>query len=199
MSPFFSAAVVAIALQLDTVNVINRLAMDDEMRAAFVEVAVKLDNDESAKSMALKSKAEAGKLRSENVEQATAETDKAKQEADTKKKKEYLVFLANQGLIHLPTSFTNWRENWIWNNGRGNVSIPGVFLSILLLSLGAPFWYNVLGKLLQLRSLLAQKDDDQKNIRQTTQAPVTTSQQKPDNPTSPNPLQGERGDLNAVG
>ncbi|HEY8097193.1 MAG TPA: hypothetical protein VIE65_14005, partial [Methylobacter sp.] len=191
---FFSAAAVAIVLQLDTVNVMNRLAMDDAMRAAFVEAAVKLNNDESAKDLPLTSKVEEGQSSSENVgknqTKPTTEENTAKQDAD--KKKEYLVFLANQGVINFPNN-TKWCKNWNY------VSIPGIILSIFLLSLGAPFWYNILGKLLQLRSLLAQKDDEQKNIRQTTQDPGTTSQQNPDNPPPPNPLQGERGDLNAVG
>jgi hypothetical protein len=172
----------------------NRLAMDDAMRAAFVEAAVKLNNDESAKDLPLTSKVEEGQSSSENVgknqTKPTTEENTAKQDAD--KKKEYLVFLANQGVINFPNN-TKWCKNWNY------VSIPGIILSIFLLSLGAPFWYNILGKLLQLRSLLAQKDDEQKNIRQTTQDPGTTSQQNPDNPPPPNPLQGERGDLNAVG
>ena len=45
----------------------------------------------------------------------------------------------------------------------------------LLLSLGAPFWYNALGRLLQLRSVLAAKDDDQRNARQSSkQVPANT-------------------------
>jgi len=152
---FFSAALIAIALQLDTVYVMNHLSMDDSMRSAFVEQAVKLSNDEAAKESALGSK----------------------QDANTKKEKEYLVFLSHQGLIYYPTSFEKWREHW------NKVSYLGIFLSILLLSLGAPFWYKILGKLLQLRSVLAEKDDQRRNIRQTTQTLGTSSQQKQDYPT----------------
>jgi hypothetical protein len=47
-----------------------------------------------------------------------------------------------------------------------------VVLSILLLSLGGPFWYGALNRLLQLRSVLAQKDDAERLIRQTTQVPT---------------------------
>jgi hypothetical protein len=49
---------------------------------------------------------------------------------------------------------------------------PGLFLSILLISLGAPFWYNVLKDLIGLRSSLAKKDDAQRVVRQTNQDPV---------------------------
>jgi hypothetical protein len=41
-----------------------------------------------------------------------------------------------------------------------------VLLSAVLLSFGAPFWYNALKNLLQLRSILAQKDDQQRSQRQ---------------------------------
>jgi hypothetical protein len=39
-------------------------------------------------------------------------------------------------------------------------------MTALLLSLGAPFWYSLLGRLLQLRSVLAVKDDVQRAERQ---------------------------------
>lgn len=49
------------------------------------------------------------------------------------------------------------------------MNLPGLTVSILLLSLGAPFWYSVLNRLLQVQSVLAQKDDMQRVIRYTTQ------------------------------
>jgi hypothetical protein len=44
-----------------------------------------------------------------------------------------------------------------------------MLLSILLLSLGAQFWYNVLKDLVGMRTSLSKKDDSQRIIRQTTQ------------------------------
>ena len=179
---FFSAALVAIVLQLDTVNIMNRLAMDDAMRVAFVETAFKLDSDKSVKDLVVNSKTGTEQSSSENSDkdqtQPSTEEDKAKQEAYKEKEKEYLVFLAHQGVINLSTDVKDRTNNW------SDVSVPGVFLSILLLSLGAPFWYNTLGKLLQMRSALTQKDDVQKNIRQTTQVPGTLSQPNANNPPS---------------
>jgi hypothetical protein len=55
-----------------------------------------------------------------------------------------------------------------------------------------------LSKLVQLRSGLARKDDEQKAIRQTTQT-VGGDLQNPDISPALNPLQGERGDLKAQG
>ena len=55
----------------------------------------------------------------------------------------------------------------------------GVLITALLLSLGAPFWYGALGKLLQLRSALAVKDDAQRLDRQLNEPPPKTSAESP--------------------
>ncbi|MCQ8116594.1 hypothetical protein [Methylomonas rosea] len=185
-----SAALVAIALQLDTVYLINRLSMDEQMRSAFVELAPKLTEDPQIKGAVQASHEET--IEEEGGGAATEETGKAKKGIDQEKQKYYLNFLAEQGLISLPVDRENWCKHWKL------VSIPGLILSIFLLSLGGPFWYNALSKLVQLRSGLARKDDEQKAIRQTTQA-VGGDPQNPDNPSASNPLQGERGDLKAQG
>jgi hypothetical protein len=73
--------------------------------------------------------------------------------------------------------------------------IPGMILSVLLISLGAPFWFNALKDLLKLRSSLAGKDDAQRAQRQA----VPTSGGTASGTAPPNSLSGERGDLGAVG
>lgn len=221
---FISAAVVAVALQLDAIHIINRLSIDDALRASFVETAVRMGKDQAvADAQAKNSDAEQARKEAEAAEttaklatsanaadaadkekaaleaqsraDALAAAAKEANSADVKRKKEYLALLAKEGLINLPNDLQTWWSNW------DNVSLPGVVISILLLSLGAPFWYNTLGEFLRLRSLLAQKDDAEKNARQLPGASGTVSPQSPppDNSTSPNPLQGERGDPNAVG
>jgi hypothetical protein len=52
-----------------------------------------------------------------------------------------------------------------WSPGE----IPGIFLSALLLSMGAPFWYSTLQTLLRLRSESAETDDQQRNFRKDRQ------------------------------
>lgn len=141
---FISATLVAIVLQLDTVALVNRFAMDDAMRAAFVEEAVRLELEQRPAPMPV---------------HAVSASTEAKQT-----EKQYLTFLAKQGVILPPSSFKRWYDNW------QNVNLPGLVISILLLSLGAPFWYSALNRLLQLRSLLARKDDLQRLIRNTTQS-----------------------------
>lgn len=211
-----SAVIVAVALQLDTVYVINRLAVDDALRASLVQTAKNIDEDEADDYGAVLTKyqqAEQAKQQRDLAEQAwkqaveaKAEDVEAKRQAfeaannaarDKEKQAEKAnvevvmdAYLTNSGIVNFPKSFKEWCDNW------HRASIPGIMISILLLSLGAPFWYKALGRLLQLRSLLAQKDDEQKGVRQSNQ---TSGAAAPGGASQINPLQGEKGDLNAVG
>jgi hypothetical protein len=72
----------------------------------------------------------------------------------------YLGELARYGLIAMPNPGT-------WRAELYPIKIPGILLSALLLSLGAPFWYNALKNLLRMRSMIADKDDGQRLARQT--------------------------------
>jgi hypothetical protein len=106
--------------------------------------------------------------------------------------KPYYNLLTNTGLITLPLD-TNWPAKLMdWRK------VPGMLLSILLLSLGAPFWYNALKDLLKLRSSLAQKDDTQRAERQSTQTSGASGSSAAA-AVAPAWLSGERGDLTAVG
>ena len=49
--------------------------------------------------------------------------------------------------------------------------IPGMLLMWILVSLGSPFWYDLLKKLLGLRSELAAKDDDEREAREDAEGP----------------------------
>jgi hypothetical protein len=71
----------------------------------------------------------------------------------------YYDLISKAGLITLPSG------NWLREMSDLR-KYPGLLLSILLLSLGAPFWYNVLKDLIGLRSSLARKDDSQRSTRQ---------------------------------
>jgi hypothetical protein len=68
--------------------------------------------------------------------------------------------IARYGLISVPRDVGAWWTHW------KDVNPFGVAVTALLLSLGAPFWYNALAKLLQLRSVLARKDDERRSSRQ---------------------------------
>lgn len=133
---FAGAVLVAFALQVDTISLVNRLAADDALREAFVAQAVSIDADAIAES--------------------------APEAADEQAiERQYLAFMREHGLISVPASPGEWAARWPETN------IAGVLLTSLLLSLGAPFWYSALKKMLQLRSVLAAKDDEQRAARQT--------------------------------
>ena len=105
--------------------------------------------------------------------------------------REYNEMLASFGIVRLPT-----HQQWLQSLGEANLF--GLLITALLLSLGAPFWYSLLGRLLQLRSVLAAKDDAQRNERQTTQTDTAAS--APGVPAASAAVAtGERGDLVAVG
>jgi hypothetical protein len=135
---FGGGVLVAVGLQVDTIQLVNRLAADDKLRAAFVTQGQKLAEDNSPAP---------GK--------DAAESADARERID----REYLAFLAENGLITIPRP-GEWLRRW------SEVNPFGVAITAFLLSLGAPFWYGALGKLLQLRSVLARKDDEQRAARQ---------------------------------
>jgi len=129
---------VACTLQLDTIQLINRLSIDSELRNSLVQKAVEM---------------------SEKVEAAPDTLNQL-----SGQNKDDIKQLLQLGIVTIPKSFAEWQRNW------STVSPLGIAFTVMLLSLGAPFWYNALKNLLKLRSTLASKDDAQRQERQTTQS-----------------------------
>ncbi len=102
--------------------------------------------------------------------------------------------LANANLVTIPSDFAEWWSNW---SGPGaHPTVLGAVLTAILLSFGAPFWYNALKNLLRLRSTLAQKETDQAEQRtagQGSQVSAATVER------TVAAAIGERGDLRAFG
>jgi hypothetical protein len=71
-------------------------------------------------------------------------------------------------------------QTWSWNPGK----LPGIALSAMLLSLGAPFWYNVLKDLVAFRPSLARKEQELREQRQSASASAV-----------PSAWEGEKGNL----
>jgi hypothetical protein len=159
-----AAAVVAISLQVDTVDLVNRLSTDDKARAALVTHAQK--NLEALKPG----------------------------EVPDKQWREKLNQAAGTELIPLPdySDFEEAADLQEWLVTFFSKITFGVLLTIALLSLGAPFWYELLKNLLRLRSLVSAKDDTERKERQTSQTNTAATTVVVANP-------GERGDLNAIG
>ncbi|MGO9261434.1 MAG: hypothetical protein ACLQU1_34795 [Bryobacteraceae bacterium] len=79
-------------------------------------------------------------------------------------------------LIRIPASWREWRREWSESGGGGCPLGPhagGILLTAMLLSLGAPFWYNLLGGALRLRPVLSARDDHERHARRVAKsAPV---------------------------
>jgi hypothetical protein len=165
--------VVVLAVQVDIIAVIDRLSIDDQFRNIVVSSAVKDFSSETGSKSGASTVATDNGAAAQNVAPGP-----------------YYDLLSKAGLITLPTN-----SNW-FRQLKDPRKYPGMVLAILLISLGAPFWYSILKNLLGLRSALAQKDDAQRTIRQTTQ---DVSGAVSNAPAAPAWLKGERGDLNAVG
>ena len=148
---FGGAILIAIGLQVDTVSLVNRLSADDKLRAALVDQAFVVNRD--------------GAPTSQLSNQASAVTPVASTDKDRAQR--YDSFLAEYGLVKLPSS--NFNEWW---TSLKNANYLGVLITALLLSLGAPFWFSALSSLLQLRSVLAVKDDAQRARRQSSPPPA---------------------------
>jgi len=171
---FAGAFIVAFGLQVDTPALVNRLAADDALRNAFVEEAQALQKADQ------KRQAE---------QQTTPSSPASSPTSDEEIARKYRAFLATNGIITLPSA-DGWAE-------FKNVTLLGMLVTALLLSLGAPFWYSALGRLLQLRSVLAVKDDAQRTERQRTESAAAHA--AAGGQTVPAALVGERGDLAAIG
>jgi hypothetical protein len=95
------------------------------------------------------------------------------------------AILGSTGLISAP----DWRS---FNPQK----LLGILLSTMLLSLGAPFWYDTLKSSLRLRDTIADKDDAQRLERQSTQpSPQSSSTTTGGMTSATGAVAGEQGDL----
>lgn len=196
--------IVVATAQLDTLDVINRLSMDDKLRETLVVKAIKVDEaqhlsntsnsddkdvsafdpqantPEKAKPIAKAAGNQPSTLATQS-ETTDKSTDKKQTESvNIQSVKEDLKTLEDLGLINIiGNGKINWWEHWC------EVNPVGILLSVVLVSLGAPFWYGALKDLLKLRSALAGQDDQQRQERQTTQ-PSEQTKARP-NPTTSTP------------
>ena len=203
---FLGSVAVALFLQLDTVNLVSRLEIDPVLRQELVQDAIQRVNQgmpgatgltgstaqpgtpgPSGSSGPIRTASDAANTGATGVTGATGTTGPPISKADM----DNLNKLAAYDIIDIPTSAGDWGKRLV--NG-GIMKILGILLTAMLLSLGAPFWYNALKNLIKLRSVIAQKDDEQRADRQTTDKPDTGG-----GTTTPTLVVGERGDLSSVG
>jgi len=166
--------VVVLAIQLDSLDVINRLSLDDGLRNALVAKAFELDKSLLATESLNVNQVDGAKAITP-TEQTAIVNATANSQGDIKMK---ITGLQDLGIINVPTSTEEWLKRW----EQGNPA--GMILTVFLLSLGAPFWYGALKNLLKLRGNSADKDDEQRYGRQTNrlaadQLPASSSSGKP--------------------
>jgi hypothetical protein len=82
------------------------------------------------------------------------------------------------------TAYAILPQSWTWTR------LPGITLSAILLSLGAPFWYNALKDLVGLRPVLARKEQAHREQRQSSRDAAVSP--------APSPAD-EKGDLSLTG
>jgi hypothetical protein len=196
------AILTAVVIQIDTIEIANRLYASPALRQQLVESATKLSGDigsSGAKGAGAPSASPASgspaSIPAGGTEGPTLDS-RAVSDVD--------VILGQSGVFSIP--------EWRWTHIFGHIPVPtwrsfsfqkliGVLLSAALLSLGAPFWYEALKTTIGLRSALASTDDAQRLARQTTQAPAPASNETSGGSPRPVPLPQftEAGNLNAVG
>ncbi|MEX2499986.1 MAG: hypothetical protein WD397_14040 [Wenzhouxiangellaceae bacterium] len=161
---FAVGVVVAVALNVDTLQILSRLSNDAEMRKALVEIAVdKVENVPADVE--------------QSAEDLKAEFDRAKQ-----------ALLDFEPLLgwresSLPNAF-KWSENhrqqslgkglWMavseaWERDKLEVllwpflKLIGLFVTAIALSLGAPFWFDALQKLVRIRASINPQDAEKRS------------------------------------
>lgn len=146
----------ALLLQIDAFKLVNRLAIDDTLRASLVSVGPKISPPQGSGPATPPA----------TPPDATSDEQIKTLEKDTQDNLAQLRVLATDKLITWPDGWDNWKKGW------SQSSVFGVLLSAMLLSFGAPFWFNVLGDLLKLRPILAAKDDQQRQERESSKTPA---------------------------
>jgi hypothetical protein len=180
---FCCATGVVVFLQLDTIALINQLSMDSQLRNTLVQQAMKVSATQPAAPD------------STTPQNVPAAVKQLQQDLDANR--DQIRDIASFGLFRVPESVGEWAKEF--QSGNIIMKIAGLLISMVLLSLGAPFWYNALKTLIGLRSVIAGKDDEQRKQRQTqtpeTSAPAIAVAAAGAGSGTPAALRGERGFL----
>lgn len=126
------SAVLVLFGNVDTINLVNSLSLNPDARAKMVEIAQR--QVDLAKEVLPVTTANQGTVAKKGIENA-AET-LAKANAD----------LSAAGIQ------LGWKGQWPSDWADWVSKIIGLLLSILAISLGAPFWFDVLNRVMQVRS-----------------------------------------------
>jgi hypothetical protein len=173
-----ASLLVVVGLQVDVFQTIKRLSIDDSYRQTLVELAQKQPVDASAA--------------------AATDAAEVRKQADAS-----LKLLSSPAINLFPPRTPVAGDAPLTTRLSALVppseKVPGILFAWVLLSLGAPFWFDLLKNLLKLRSLLAKKDESEREQRETAQPPVTRAAAPAGSTVPAAAAAGEVGDLAATG
>lgn len=213
------AVLLAFVLHLDAIGLINRLAVDDELRMQLVAAAI--ERAEGPAPTAPEPAADVGEQveltvpagptpaelpgGEETPDTADAAAEPAPDFEETLQaiRDAGAAELEEYGLISIPRSGGEWLNRWTEGLDEEDAVFPavlmrllGILLSAALMSLGAPFWYSALRDLVKLRSVVARRDDAERDERQKSQQVAAPAPSQ----ALPAPYRGgEAGDLEPAG
>ncbi len=232
------ALMVAFAIQLDTIALVNRLSTDTQLRQSLIEAAKKVDQGKPSGGVSSQSSNEAAGVKSGedqkggpgntlnkspapnpaiNPNDAAPKAGKSASENsnkpinDTGNKQDAAAQSPSDATKNpaVPSRVVSDVDSILGSTGLMSApdwsslsmqKVLGILLSAMLLSVGAPFWYNMLKTGVRLRAAIADKDDSQRLERQSTQPSAPQpSAVKAGMTTAGGALAGERGDLGAIG
>ena len=163
------SVVLVLVLHLDTFDLIARLNVDKALRDKLVTSAVtameKDDLAPAANSAAAESRAMACARSHLTAPSASTAGRGLAAYADCMG----LAEATRMGMAAWPEDGAAWAARWSPPGLALALQLLGMSLSVAMLSLGAPFWYEMLSNLIKLRSTLSRKDEAARVERQTDQ------------------------------
>jgi hypothetical protein len=141
---FAVGLVIAFALNVDTLEILSRLSTDAELRQSLVTNAI--EKVESVPEGARQA-AESLKIEFDQAKQSLLELEPLLGWRDSS----------------LPEGDESW---WLWTP----MKLIGLLITAIALSLGAPFWFDVLQKLVRVRASISQADTEKKATQATGEA-----------------------------
>jgi hypothetical protein len=177
--------VIVAVLQLDTFALVNRLSVDDAYRESLVQESARLSALASTTAEQNGQTAGAANTPSgQAVSLVLPANGVCRDEPGHELEFEQCEVNRSLDLLHSPTLDLLPKKRFAVS------SLPGILVSWLLVSLGAPFWYDLLKNSFQLRSVLAQRDQGDR-VERTAPSPTPAVVSKPDETPAVRPAGSE--------
>jgi len=189
---FFIGLTMAVIFNVDTIRIVSKLEKDPKLREQLVQQAdafVKANPDLDRQILAQEQELEAlnAQLGQGNLPPAAADSLKNIAEGDSLTLARYkqMEALRDKLMVQADSLINNdiGKANDILGLGLNNLdcarwdwgcffkSLLGWIITALALSLGAPFWFDMLNKLMKVRSSIPSGSQDEKQKQQASQTP----------------------------